>query len=118
MDDEHTNASWTRAIETYDSLVEQGWHHISAFRELVAEISKCAEASGLTAVTSHETLIVSPYTCYPDWFDGRHIRLHPLANGSVRLDKVPQRFELKPTETWTVLMPQALERARSLLSSL
>src|SRR4051812_35134781 len=102
MTDDLPNASWAHAIARYDSLVEYGWHHIPPFRALVSELSKCAEASGLMAVTSHETSIVSPYTRYPDWFEGRHVRVHPLADGSVRIDRVPQQFDRRSTETWTV----------------
>ena len=113
-----TNASWEKALALYDSLVEPGWRHIPPFRELVSELSRCAEAAGLTAVTSHETLIVSPYTCYPDWFEGRHVRVHPLVDGSVRIDKVPEPFDPSRTETWTVPMPAALEKVRGLVSDL
>ena len=118
MSDGPANASWAQALARYDSLVEYGWRHIPPFRQLVSELSRCAEASGLTAVTSHETLIVSPYTRYPDWFEGRHVRVHPLTDGNVRIDKVPQQFDRHPTETWTVPMPAALEKIRSLVSDL
>jgi hypothetical protein len=118
MSDESTNASWVHALARYDSLVEHGWRHIPLFRELVAELSRCSEASGLTAVMSHETLIVSPYTRYPDWFEGRHVRVHPLVDGSVRIDKVPQQFDRHPTETWTVPVQVALEKIRGLVTDL
>jgi hypothetical protein len=118
MSDGGTNVSWAQALALYDSLMEHGWRHIPAFRQLVSDLSSCAEASGLTAVTSHETLIVSPYTRYPDWFEGRHVRVHPLVDGNVRLDKVPQQFDLHPTETWTVPLEQALKKVRDLVSDL
>jgi len=85
---------------------------------MVAELSRCAEVSGLTAVTSHETLILSPYTRYPEWFEGRHVRIHPLVDGAVRIDKVPQQFDRHPTETWTVPIQAALEKVRGLVSDL
>jgi hypothetical protein len=118
MSDPPTNGSWAQALARYDSLVKHGWRHIPPFRDLVSELSRCEEASGLTAVTSHETLIVSPYARYPDWFEGRHVRVHPLVDGTVRIDTVPQQFDRHPTETWTVPMHAALEKVRGLISDL
>src|SRR5689334_16071274 len=74
---EPTNSRWSSALSTYDRLAAHHWKHIPPFRELVAWISGTREAFGLTAFTSHETLIVSPYSRYPDWFYGRGVRLHP-----------------------------------------
>ena len=79
---EPANGSWSHALAVYDSLDGSGWRHIPAFRSLVVALSTAPEASGLTAVTSHETLIVSPYTRYPDWFEGRHVPM------SQALDKI------------------------------
>jgi hypothetical protein len=118
MGDEAINTSWAKALAVYDWLIENGWPHIPAFRALVVEISRLDETSGLTAVTSHETLIVSPYTAYPDWLEGRHVRLHPLRDGTVRVDKVPQRFDRHPTETWTLSLQETRDRIALLFSDL
>jgi hypothetical protein len=115
---EPTNDSWSAALSFYDSLTGPGWGHISAFRKLVATIGGSAEASGLTAVTSHETLTLSPYTRYPDWFEGRHLRLHPLPSGAVRIDRYPERFDRRPAETWTVPVDQARDQILLLLTEL
>jgi len=112
------NESWTETLALYDRLVDVGWRHIPPFREVVRALSTSEEASGLTAVTSHETLILSPYTRYPDWFEGRHVRVHPLSDGTIRIDRVPQRFDRHPTETWTVPLPEALTRIRVLIADL
>ena len=112
------NESWTRALERYDGLVGDGWEHIPAFRELVRALGASDDASGLTAVTSHETLIVSPYTQYPDWFEGRHVRVHPLTDGRIRVDRVPQQFDRRPTETWTLPLEEAREKLRALITDL
>ena len=90
------NESWERALALYDSLSGENWRYIPAFRGLVAVLAESKEAAGLTAVTSHATLIVSPYTTYPDWFDGRHVELHPLSDGMVRLSRHPARFDAQP----------------------
>jgi hypothetical protein len=118
MDEEFTNDSWRGALALYDSLVGPQWQHIRRFRELVAAIGRCSEASGLTAVTSHETLMISPYTCYPDWFDGRHVRLHPMPNGTVRVYKFPEQPNRHPAETWTVPLDEAEGMIRRLLTEL
>jgi hypothetical protein len=110
--------SWTEALALYDRLVEAGWQHIRPFRQLVSELSLSDEASGLTAVTSHETLIVSPYTRYPDWFEGRHVRVLPLTNGTIRIDRVPKRFDRHATETWTVPLEEAQARIKALIRDL
>jgi hypothetical protein len=110
--------SWTKALALYDGLVEAGWSHIQPFRELVRALSVASEASGLTAVTSHETLILSPYTRYPDWFEGRHVRVHPLKDGTIRIDHVPQRFDRHPTETWTLPLREAEARIQALIVGL
>ena len=112
------NESWTEALSCYDQLVDSGWRHVAPFRELVRTLGESDEVSGLTAVTSHETLIVSPFTRYPDWFEGRHVRVHPLVDGTIRIDRVPQRFDSHPTETWTVPLGDALARVRALIAEL
>ena len=112
------NDSWTQALARYDGLVGTGWGHIPAFRGLVQALSTSDQASGLTAVTSHETLIVSPYTQYPDWFEGRHVRIHPLTDGRIRIDRVPQQFDRHPTETWTLSLQEAHERIQALIADL
>jgi hypothetical protein len=113
-----TNDSWVRALALYDSLQQSHWDHIPPFRELVAELGRSAEAAGLTAVTSHATLLVSPYTRYPDWFDGRHVRIHPLSNGHVRISRHPERFDRQPTESWTLPLADVRIKALALIAEL
>jgi hypothetical protein len=118
MPNEPTNSSWSEALALYASLEGPAWQHIPAFRQLVAAISAASVASGLTAVASHETLTISPYTRYPDWFEGRHVRLHPLADGRVRIDRFPKRFDRRPAETWTLSLEETRERIIGLLADL
>ena len=118
MSAESTNSSWHEALSVYDSLVGPAWQHIAGFRGLVELLGRSPETSGLTAVMSHETLLISPYTRYPDWFEGRHLRLHPLADGRVRIDRYPERFDRRPAETWTVPLEDARERILQLAADL
>ena len=118
MDEEFTNDSWRQALARYDSLVGPHWQHLRRFRDLVAAIGRSADASGLTAVTSHETLMISPYTRYPDWFEGRHLRVHPMSDETVRVYKFPEQFDRRPAETWTVPLAEAEDFVRGLLADL
>jgi len=118
MIDDAPNASWRTALAFYDSLAGPNWAHIPGFRKLLWTVSRSPSAAGLTAVTSHETLIVSPYSRYPDWFEGRHLRLHPLTDGSVRIDNCPERFDRRPAETWTVSLEAAADQTLRLIAEL
>jgi len=113
-----TNDSWVRALALYDSLRQAHWEHIRPFRELVAEVGRSAEAAGLTAVTSHATLLVSPYMRYPDWFEGRHVRIHPLSSGHVRISHHPERFNRQPAESSTLPLADARVKALALIAKL
>jgi hypothetical protein len=109
--------TWTEALAFYDSLVAAGWEHIRAFREFVASISRLDEAAGLTPVTSHEMLIISPYTRYPDWFDGRHVRLHPLRDAMVRVE-YHHEGSIEAGDTWTGALEEAPDRVAKLIADL
>jgi hypothetical protein len=110
-----TNPSWHEALARYDSLVGAGWEHIPGFRALVLDLGSSAEAAGLTAVTSQDALVISPYTCAPDWFEGRHVRLRPLIDGGVRIDWHPEEG---PVEIWTVPLAEAKGAVLPLLTEL
>jgi hypothetical protein len=112
------NESWEHALALYDSLSGENWSYIPPFRSLVEVLAQSNEAAGLTAVTSHATLIVSPYTTYPDWFEGRHVELHPLSDGNVRVSRHPARFARESSETWTLSLSDAEAKARSLIAEL
>ena len=118
MTSERANASWDEALALYDSLVGPKWQHIPRFRDLVALIAISPAASGLTAVTSHETLIVSPYTRHPDWFEGRHVRVHPLADGTIRVERHPERPDRSRAENWTLSPEDARHKILELMTGL
>lgn len=77
--------SWNKTLLFYASLTGIDWQHTPEFRELVSRIVASPQARGLTAITFHETLTVSPYTRYPDWLDGRRLELYRLADGRIRV---------------------------------
>ena len=112
-EDSSTN-SWDRALSFYDELSGPGWAHMPAFRALVSVLANSEEVRGLTAITSHEVLTISPYTQYPDWFEGRRVQLHPLADGTVRVVRHSDRAK----ETWTLPVTQAKAKVPELLQDL
>lgn len=111
---ESSTNSWDKALSFYDTLTGPGWAHIPAFRALVSALATAQEARGLTAITSHEVLTISPYSRYPDWFDGRRLQLHPRADETVRIVKYSER----EPETWTLPFIEAHAKTLALLSDL
>lgn len=109
---------WAHALALYDRLAEAGWAHIPAFRRMVAELSTMPAAARLTAITSHEILTISPYTRYPDWFEGRHVRLEPLSDGRVHIHFRRGRFDMGADASWTVPVGEAPARIAQLLTEL
>jgi hypothetical protein len=114
MSDRDPKLSWQAALTLYDSLIDSGWEHISAFRALVGFIADSPEATGLTAITSHETLTISPYSVYPDWFEGRRVQLHPLADGRVRVD----RYSETSHDTLTLTLEEVRAQVHIFLAEL
>jgi hypothetical protein len=106
--------TWDKALSFYDTLSGPGWAHMPAFRALVFAVANSEEARGLTAITSHEILTISPYTRYPDWFEGRRIQLHPRADGTVHIVKYSDRAK----DTWTLPVAQARAKLLELLPDL
>jgi hypothetical protein len=47
---------------------------------MVSELAHSPQVTGLFAITSMVDLIISPYSTYPDWFDGRHLALKPTSD--------------------------------------
>ena len=110
--------SWAKALALYDSLTGPEWGHIRPFRELVQLLSGSDAARGLSAVTSHETLRISPYTRYPDVVDGRHVRVQPLPDGTIRVERVPAGGDLQKTDSWTLPLEQSREKILELMAEL
>ena len=83
MDTENTpsqswDATWRAAVTFFGELDTDAMRSMSA---LVSELADSPDVRGLFAVTSMATLRISPYTCYPDWFDGRHITIDASSDG-------------------------------------
>jgi hypothetical protein len=113
VEDLSTN-SWDKALSFYGTLSGSGWAHIPAFRALVSALANSGQARGLTAITSHEVLTISPYTRYPDWFEGRRVQLQPRVDGTVRIVK----YSEQANETWTLPLAEAQAKVLALLPDL
>ena len=71
------DTTWQSAVDRYEKLNSDS---MRAMSRLIATLASMPEVRGLFAVTSMTTLRISPYSCYPDWFDGRYITVD--ANGA------------------------------------
>lgn len=60
MSENPTNANWSAALALYDFLQGPAWEHVRTFRDVVATLASAPDVEGLTAVTSHELLTISP----------------------------------------------------------
>ncbi len=114
MAGESSRNSWDNAVSFYDGLTGPGWAHIPAFRALVSALASSEEARGLTAITSHEVLTISPYTSYPDWFEGRRLQLHPRPDETVVIVVYSER----PSESWILPLAEARAKVLALLPHL
>ena len=118
MSNELTNTSWASVLAFYDSLNGPQWKHIPLFRELVSQIGSSEQASGLVAVISLMRLIISPYTHHLDWFAGRHVLVVPFADGTVRVEFRPARFDPQPIVVHTLTVETALDEILHLIMDL
>ncbi len=118
MADRADTFGWDRALERYDDLIRDGWLHLAPMRQLIFELQVAEETRGLTAVTSMDRLLLSPYTCYPDWFEGRHVLIAPLWSGKVQVSWHPERFCAPPTKVWLFEFPDVHARVLRLAAEL
>jgi hypothetical protein len=74
------DATWKSAALLFGGFDNNSMRAMSA---LVGRLAASPDVCGLFAITSMTTLRISPYSCYPDWFDGRHITVDASAEGFV-----------------------------------
>ncbi len=75
--------SWRAAVAYYAKLDPI---YFRSILELASELTVAEEIAGLYAITSMTTLLISPYSMYPDWFIGRHVTIEPIRNAvTIRL---------------------------------
>jgi len=89
-------------MSLYQSLVQYGWKHIPSFMELLPAIKNCSEELSLTPVTSHEQLLLSKYSEYPQFFDMEHIVIHPQVNDKVLVEVWGVDFKKLSSEVYNL----------------
>ena len=95
--------------------MQRGWNGSSEFIRVVDLIRVRAEELEVIPVTSHERLVLSKCSNYPDFFDNQHLVVYPGSNGSVVVEEWgPGASEPTPTRLSYDDAPQficqALER--------
>lgn len=91
------DTTWQSAVDQFGSLNSDA---MRAMSDLVSALSQLPEMRGLFAIPSMTTLRISPYSRYPDWFDGRYITVDANGPNAVTIrvaanghDPKPQRFD-------------------------
>ena len=91
------DTTWRDAVDHFGNLNSES---MRAMSDLVAALSQLPELRGLFAVPSMTTLRISPYSSYPDWFDGRFITVDTNGPDAVTVrvaangrDPQPQRVD-------------------------
>jgi hypothetical protein len=107
----------TGVLDLYQSLIDSGWDFIIPFREFVKRVGVSREAAGLTVYTSHETLIFSPYSTYPDWLKEPRVLVRPLKNGQIEVMLSPN-FYTPNREDSTIDLSHAMDTVLQLIGEL
>ncbi len=95
-----TTHSWDRVIRLYRSLEQYGWTYIPAFTKLLPEIKSRAVELNLIPVTTHERLLLSRSSEYPDFFENEHIVLCPQENETVVIEVWDRKYHKTSTSCY------------------
>jgi hypothetical protein len=79
--------SWTYALRHYASLAqtEFAWEGIGAYRQLVAQVAESTYSERLYALRSHDFLVISPASGWPQRASRSSVTVRPSSDGLVRL---------------------------------
>ena len=109
--------SWQLALSRYEARVADGFHRLNCLLRVVRQLHSAQEIRGLFAITSHDDLLISPYSCYPDWFNGRRIDAAALPSHHVRVrfaqncyDPHPEVCELHPDDAVDIILRLCRDR--------
>lgn len=89
--------TWSEALQRFDRHVAY-CPAVASVRDVIATLKGMPEVRGLFAVPSMLTLLITPYSCYPDFFDGRRITIDADGDAvTVRyfrngFDKLPAKY--------------------------
>lgn len=123
MDDQSTNTvpwdeAWEFALRRLDDLCTTAFPFLVPMRNLVAQLQTADDLRGLFAITSHATLIISPYSHYPDWFNGRRVVIEAKSANIVRVTYLRNGWDTEPDaveSTYEDSLPRILNLCRTRL---
>lgn len=90
--------SWQKALALYRSFDRPSLAYLRRFEDIVAQLASSKEVRGLYAITSHETLIITPYS-YPDFMNKRRVCASPLPTDDVEISRYDHRRQPAEQET-------------------
>lgn len=97
MDDSTPQIAWDTTWQSaVDHFGELNSDSMRAMTQLVATLSQLPEVRGLFAIPSMTTLRISPYSCCPDWFDGRFITVDANGPDAVTIRVATHGHDSKP----------------------
>jgi len=100
-----------------DLLTQTNWSHLLPFVEKLDELLILAGVYGLVTFTSHERLLFSKHTSYPEWFEDDTVVITPLTSGNVDVEYVKPK-ESTSEKSVTVSYQQLVPTLKSMLELL
>ena len=85
------DATWEIAFDRFDKLATDQPRLIAALKDM-------PEVRGLFIKSSMFTAFITPYSCYPDFFDGRRITIDVDRNSTVIVRYLRDGFDKSPAE--------------------
>ena len=104
--------TWNAAYGWYSELAS-GSVNSMKMKNLVEKLMSAPDLAGLFAHTTAASLVISPYSIYPDWAEGRRISLQARGENVVRVQLNALGGE---PETWDVEFSTAAELVKRLCS--
>ena len=96
------DATWQIALARFDKLVVD-WLVLASVREVIATLIDMPEIRGLFIKSSMFTAFLTPYSSYPDFFNGRRITIDADGDSAVTVRFLRVGFDQSPSEhTFTV----------------
>ena len=103
-------SSWLDAASVFADVDSDAMRFMVS---LVTDLSQSPNVRGLFAVTSMLTLRISPYSCYPDWFDGRHIAIDAIGSHYIAVN-LAENGNDKSQQRWDCTHDEAFDKITSL----
>jgi hypothetical protein len=79
--------SWNEIVAFYEDFKkEEGWEFLAEVEALVRRIIQNRDTSGIYPFTSHETLCLTRYQTYPEWYDKPLISINSTRTGKFKFE--------------------------------